>query len=211
MERPEKALDEATLAQLARPFSLEQVRYKVLTRAGDDGKAGAIFYMDARLVAERLNYVVGPECWTDEYRPLLSTGPEMAGHYFPVECALTVLGVKKVDCGSYQRDKADENAWKAAYSDAFKRVAVKFRVGAYLYAIPRLRVPVRVGQDNKVLGFTRDGEKELKQAYLRWIANENLNVFGEPLEHISVLPAGDGAAADEEADLFEFPQPQVQR
>lgn len=200
-----KELDSALMGELARPFSLDQVRYKVLTRAGDDKKAGAIFYMDARLVAERLNYVIGPEGWQDEYRPLLATGPEMAGHYFPVECALTVLGVKKVDCGVYQRNSPDENAWKAAYSDAFKRVAVKFRVGAYLYAIPRLRVEVRIGQNDKVQGFTEAGETKLREAYTRWLANENRNVFGEVLEHIAVLPAGAGAGEDDSIE-FEVPQ-----
>lgn len=206
------SLTRAQLTELGRPFALHDVRYKVLTRKGKDGKAGAVFYMDSRLVAERLNHVVGPENWYDAYTPLLKTGPEMAAHYFPVECRLTVLGIEKVDVGVYQRDKPDDLAWKSAYSDAFKRVAVKFRVGAYLYAIPKLRVPVETYEQNgqeKVKGFTEQGERELKDAYTRWLANENLNVFGDPLSHEDwTLPEGQGAG-DTTGEDIEFPAPQA--
>lgn len=207
---PRSTLDGKQLAELGRPFSLDAIRYKVLTRAGDDKKAMAAFYMDARLVAERLNYVVGPENWQDEYKPLLTSGVEMAAHYFPVECRLSVFGIEKVDVGVYQRNQPDELAWKSAYSDAFKRVSVKFRVGAYLYAIPKLRVEVNTyeqGGQTKVKGFSRAGEQELRDAYSRWLANENLNVFGAALDHVVWEQATDDPAEDEG---IEFPPPRPQ-
>jgi len=50
-----------------------------------------------------------------------------------VECTLTVLGVSKVDVGF------GEDA-KAAFSDAFKRVGVKFGIARYLYDLPKVWV-----------------------------------------------------------------------
>lgn len=198
-------LDAEALAELGRPFSPAAVKYKPLTKPGSDNKAGSAFYIDARLVAERLNAIVGPEGWQDEYKPLLATGAEMAGNFFPVECALTVLGFRKIDVGCYQRNAADDKAWKAAYSDAFKRVAVKFRVGAYLYAIPRLRAEVKTNQQGKVTGFSDAGKKYLDTAYLRWLDNPTVNTFGDPLDHgDAVLP--DDQAAGEDASI-EFPAP----
>lgn len=196
-----KQLDDAALAELARPFTLEAVKMKPLTKPGSDKKSVSSFYVDARLVAERLNYVVGPEGWEDDYLPLLKTGAEMAAHLFPVECTLTVLGIKKTDVGCYQRNTPDDKAWKSAYSDSFKRVAVKFRVGAYLYAIPRLRAEVTVGQDGKAKGFSDAGNAWLEKAYLRWLDNGEVNRFGEPLDHgDSVLPE-EQAAGDEEIEF----------
>lgn len=181
-------LTKTMLDELARPFSLAAVRYKVLTKPGTDRKSHAAFYIDARLVAERLNSVVGPENWHDTYRLIAEENPAACAQwYFPCECTLTVLGCTKVDVGVYQRNSPDELTIKASYSDAFKRAAVKFRVGAFLYAIPKLRVEVNVGDDGKAKGFSNEGETKLKQAYERWLGNASLNHFGAPLEHGDVL------------------------
>lgn len=189
-------LDAAVLAELARPFSLAAVRFKPLTNAGSDGKVAVAFYIDARLAAERLNAVVGPEGWNDSYRLIAEANPAAcASWFFPVECTLTVLGSTKVDVGVYQRATADDKTLKAAYSDAFKRAAVKFRVGAFLYAIPRLRAEANI-RNEKVQGLTAAGETYMKMAYTRWLANPKVNRFGDALDHGDVI---DEEHADETA------------
>jgi len=170
------------LDQLRRPFTTSAVRWKVQTKAGRDNKALAIYYIDARLVAERLNLVVGAGNWWDEYRVLFENEP--GAHfaaYFPVECRLTVMGVTKTDVGVYQKNVADDIALKGAYSDALKRAAVKFGIGAYLAFIPKLRASVVV-EDGKVRGFTEEGEDFMRRAYDKWL-NSELNRFGAPIDH----------------------------
>lgn len=100
----------------------------------DGTKATFLAYHDARDVMDRLDEVVGIDGWRDEYTVL--TGQAVA-------CRLSVRNpddyewVTKEDVG-YPNDpqKPEPEALKSAYSDALKRVAVKFGVGRYLYSLP---------------------------------------------------------------------------
>lgn len=192
---PETLTAEAT-RQLRRPFGANAIEYRPLGRAGKDSKVAVAFYIDARLVVSRLNQVVGAAGWTDDYEPLLRV--EAPGHYFPVQCALTVLGVTKRDVGQWRVAEVGENAWKGAYSDALKRAAVKFGVGAFLYSIPRIRVGADVdkkGTDDptkwRTLGVSREGQGNADAAYQRWLANTDLNTFGPALD-ADPYPAKEG-------------------
>jgi Rad52/22 family double-strand break repair protein len=92
-------------------------------------QAGRQFsYVTARTIMNRLDEVLGPENWWDEYAPLEKS----------VICRLTIrlpdgTIVTKVDAGGMagMSDAGDDD--KSGYSDAFKRAAVKFGVSRYLY------------------------------------------------------------------------------
>lgn len=96
------------------------------------GRGGMAFsYIDARQVMDRLDTVVGPGNWSDHY---------FAHANGAVECTLTIFGVSKSDVGYSNNPDAEpedpqfeHEPLKAAYSDAFKRAAVKFGVGRFLY------------------------------------------------------------------------------
>jgi hypothetical protein len=188
-----------SLSDLRRPFTVQAVKFKPQTVMQDKTKALASFYIDARLAAERLNTVVGAENWSDSYR-LLADGAATPALYYPVECSLRVCGVTKVDVGQGADTKLDEKAWKSAYSDALKRAAVKFGIGVYLYVLPNVWAPVRVDA-GKVKGFSEEGVKQLRSAYVRWL-DSSANTFGAALDHGDVedLPGSEGAVtADTEA------------
>lgn len=116
--------------QLTAPFKETEV-------LGRDGRGGMRFqYITARTAATRLDDVVGPGGWSTQY----AVQDTLHG---AVECQLTVLGVTKADIGypNSQRDVQEQDdptkssePLKASYSDAFKRAAVQFGVGRYLYA-----------------------------------------------------------------------------
>ncbi len=85
-------------------------------------------YITARTAMNRLDSVLGPENWWDEYIPGENS----------VICRLTVRlpdgsTLTKSDAGGYagMADQGDDD--KSGFSDAFKRAAVKFGVGRYLY------------------------------------------------------------------------------
>ena len=108
-------------AALAAPFEAQEVR----TRS-QSGRQ--IHYITARTAMNRLDSVVGPENWWDEYVPGENS----------VLCKLTVRmpdgsTLTKADAGGYagMPDQGDDD--KSGFSDAFKRAAVKFGVGRYLY------------------------------------------------------------------------------
>lgn len=113
---------------LAEPFDQKDVKFK--PQMVKNNRCLAMAYIDARLIQDRLDEVLGPENWEDNYK-LLPDGSAM--------CRLRIrLGgkwVTKHDVGSPSEQPDSGDRLKAAVSDALKRTAVKFGVGRYLYRI----------------------------------------------------------------------------
>ncbi len=108
-------------ASLAAPYHRDEV--KVRAQAGRQ-----LQYVTARTVMNRLDEVLGPEGWWDEYIPSENS----------VLCRLTIRlpdgsTLTKADAGGYagMADQGDDD--KSGFSDAFKRAAVKFGPSRYLY------------------------------------------------------------------------------
>jgi hypothetical protein len=120
---------EALTQALSAPFDPREVKFKPAVVSGN--RAMALAYIDARVIQDRLDSVVGVLGWQDEYESL----PDGS-----VVCKLRLrLGeewITKMDVGgpSEQPDEGDRR--KAAFSDALKRAAVKFGIGRYLYRLP---------------------------------------------------------------------------
>jgi hypothetical protein len=122
-------------AALAAPFEAHEVKVR-----NQNGRL--LHYITARTAMNRLDSVLGPENWWDEYVPSENS----------VLCRLTVRlpdgqTLTKSDAGGYagMADSGDDD--KSGFSDAFKRTAVKFGIARYLYrdGVPtfvRERVPV---------------------------------------------------------------------
>ncbi len=109
-------------AALAAPFQDHEVKL----RAAQGGRQ--LHYITARTAMNRLDDVLGPENWWDEFVPLANS----------VICKLTIRmpdgsTVTKADAGGYagMADQGDDD--KSGFSDAFKRAASKFGVARYLY------------------------------------------------------------------------------
>src|SRR3954470_33658 len=109
-------------AALAAPFENHEVKI----RPAQGGRQ--LHYITARTAMNRLDGVLGPENWWDEYIPSQNS----------VLCRLTLRlpdgsTVTKADAGGYagMADQGDDD--KSGFSDAFKRAAAKFGVARYLY------------------------------------------------------------------------------
>jgi hypothetical protein len=119
---------DALMQALAAPFDPREVKFKPAVVSGH--RALAMAYIDARVIQDRLDDVLGGAGWQDEYECL----PDGS-----VVCRLRLrLGdewITKMDVGgpSEQPDEGDRR--KAAFSDALKRAAVKFGIGRYLYRL----------------------------------------------------------------------------
>jgi hypothetical protein len=146
------------LKQLAAPFPASAISVKVQTKPNDKGNALCVAYIDARDVMDRLDEIVGGE-WSDDYRAAPAGG---------LECALTVCGVTRRDVGV---DDNQNNTKKAGYSDAFKRAAVKFGIGRFLYSLPKMYGRVKQFGNNFYL---EDGEEDR----LRQVVINALNGHG---------------------------------
>jgi hypothetical protein len=140
---------------LSAPFDEQEIKQRT-------GRGGMKFdYIDARIVADRLNETVGVGNWGTAFK-LIYAGPpskrtilrpqweggqkigerkdEIDFQVVAVECSLTVLGVTKADVGQALEE---EEGFKSAYSDAFKRAAVHFGIGRYLYNKDRKPQPTQ--------------------------------------------------------------------
>lgn len=114
---------------LAAPFDAGEVKWKPQAVKGN--RALAVAFIDARVVQDRLDGVLGMDGWQDTYE-LLPDGSAV--------CTLRIrIGgawVAKVDVGSPSEQPDGGDRIKAAFSDALKRAAVKVGVGRYLYRAP---------------------------------------------------------------------------
>lgn len=123
-------------ARLAAPFPREAVSWRAQTLTKDGTKALALAYIDARDVMNRLDEVIGPMNWQDSY---VETPAKR------VICTIALRAseeawVSKSD-GSGATDVEGE---KGAISGAFKRAAVRWGIGRYLYDMPdKLWVPCK--------------------------------------------------------------------
>lgn len=120
--------------KLSDPLPPNKVSWRVgqITK-NDKNKASALCYIDARDVMERLDEVVGPECWTDSYCET------------PKGRVICTISIKVNDEWVSKSDAAGDTAVEAekgAISDAFKRAAVKWGIGRYLYDVPMQWVAV---------------------------------------------------------------------
>ena len=175
---------------LRRPFTPAAVKWKVQSEMGSRGLI--VGYIDARLVIERLNLVVG-DAWTAEYEPIGRT------HMW---CHLTVFGTTRRDVG--------EGQGKALVSDALKRAAVHFGVGVSLYAIPQTimeegRGPNRLARNRKGRFYLSDAnEAFLRRRYADWLRAYGIEAFGEPFDHGDA----EGSVGDPDAVAAEVAAPE---
>lgn len=99
---------------------------EVKQRPGGAGRT--LHYITARTAMNRLDEVLGPENWWDDYAPMENS----------VMCKLSIRlpdgrVLTKQDAGGYagMADSGDDD--KSGFSDAFKRACAKFGVARYLY------------------------------------------------------------------------------
>ena len=188
----------------------------ILTRPGK-GKSGALSYVTARYVMERLDDAVGPFGWTDSYR-------EVEGGVVGT-ISLTLDGavwVPKSDVGT----PSNIEGVKGRYSDAFKRAAVKWGIGRDLYEDytipdeapqpkPKAAQPVEEPQTTApaVVGGSGLTQKQKGLLFARW---KEADIVGDQRKAFLFFVCGkhstkemDGADMDKAIAFLDNPDAQV--
>lgn len=121
---------EEITTRLAEPFEAGEVKFKPAVVSGN--RALALAYVDARVIQDRLDDVLGVVGWQDSYK-VLPDGSVMCR----LRCKIGEQWITKMDVGGQSEQPDEGDRAKAAVSDALKRAAVKFGVGRYLYRLPQ--------------------------------------------------------------------------
>lgn len=125
---------ELTLAQkLECPFPTHSVSWRIGRKSKDGKSAILLAYIDARDVMERLDRACGFENWQCRYN-LADSG-----------VLICELGIRVNGEWLWRANGAGDTqveAEKGKCSDAFKRAAVLWGIGRYLYGLPTPRVQI---------------------------------------------------------------------
>lgn len=143
--------------QLAAPFSIDEIEWRIGATSGDKSKGMALAYIDARAVMDRLDKVVGPDKWQRRY-------PFANGK------TCCEIGIKTGDDWVWKADGAgdtDHEGIKGAFSDAFKRAAVNWGIGRYLYDLEAPWIPIE--QKGRSYSIPFEEIKKLRQKYAQRI------------------------------------------
>jgi hypothetical protein len=124
-------MTDLNLTKLGEPFPPERVEWRAGSTNQDKSKALALAYIDSRAVMDRFDDAVGPENWQNDYR----TGPDGG--------VLAGIGIRIGGEWVWKWDGAENSDFegvKGGLSDSFKRAAVKWGIGRYLYDVPAIWV-----------------------------------------------------------------------
>ena len=116
---------------LKKPFPVSSLKWRIGNKNREGTKANMLVYVDARMVQDRLDEVVGVGNWQFETRSMNSVNRQ--GNTFTI---IGRLGIKINDEWIWKEDGAENSdieAAKGGISDAFKRAAVQWGIGRYLY------------------------------------------------------------------------------
>lgn len=111
-------MEQNFLDELKKPFPADAISWRIGQKSKSKPKAKMLCYIDARDVMDRLDKVCGYN-WSDSYQEVMGR----------IVCTITIGNQSRTDGAG----DTDIEAEKGGLSDAFKRAAVKWGVGRYLY------------------------------------------------------------------------------
>ena len=159
--------DNKHFEEFGKPFPASDIGWRLQYVDKDKLEGFAVPFIDARAISDRLDAVVGQNRWKDTYEQWHSSQEEVSGR--------DGTAVKKVNsqlCTIYIYDEelkewigktdgaenTDIESVKGGLSDAFKRCAVKWNIGRYLYKFE----PVWVKAKKRNRGYVIDDTERSK-------------------------------------------------
>lgn len=180
----------------------EPMPYKFRVQSSKYGKSTILSYIDSRQVQDRLDEAVGVENWGDEYRIIgdnlfcgisIKVQDENGGDKW----------VTKWDVGVESNvDKEKGNS-----SDSFKRSAVKWGVGRFLYSLKTITLKSVTHTNNKEYPAKKDGtilwDVDSLTEYCKELLEQGITddtKFSKPATKAPTKPAQKATPAPKPAD-----------
>ena len=163
--------------ELARPFAPEDLEWRIQVTSKDKTSGLAIPYVTNRAIQDRLDEVVGPENWYNDYKPWHGNGKKDAQI-----CGISIYFEGKGFITKWDgAEDSDIEPIKGGLSDSMKRSAVQWGVGRVLYKMTK-PLWVRIEQKGNSYVICDTERPKLNAAYL------------ELLDKLHQLPTSPGAA-----------------
>ena len=145
--------------ELAQPFAPEDLEWR-LQRAFEDKKRGiAVPYVTNRAIQARLDDVVGPDGWYNEYKPWHRAGQKDAQI-----CGISICFPEKGFITKWDgAEDTDIEPVKGGLSDSMKRAAVQWGIGRVLYSMDV--VWVNIEKQGKSWIIKKSERAKLDKAY----------------------------------------------
>jgi len=168
------------VGRLAAPFPPETISWRVGATTKDKSRGLALAYIDARDVQDRLDQVCGIY-W------------QVRHHHCGTDRLACDIGIKVGDEWLWRGDGAgstDVEAEKGAFSDSFKRAAVRWGVGRYLYDLDSPWVELEAKGNTHVI---KAGESTKLTRMLEGRLKIDTKAPAEPADEAIVSEAQDAA------------------
>lgn len=173
-------------AELARPFAPEDLEWR-LQKAFESrgGMVGiAVPFVTNRAIMNRLDAVVGPENWYNDFKPWHAAGKKEAQI-----CGISIFFEGKGFITKWDgAEDSDIEPIKGGLSDSMKRAAVQWGIGRVLYNMDA--VFVEVEQRGKSWVIKKDQRAKLDKAYMDML--KTLKLEAAPADGVQSLLTGGG-------------------
>lgn len=156
---------EEIIKRLREPFSSKEIEWKIQVTTQDKARGMAVAYLDARAIQKRLDEVVGPFDWKNEY----SAWQDKAQI-----CGISIYNTERNEwVTKYDgAENSDIEPIKGGLSDSFKRAACVWGIGRYLYQMDG--VWLEVEPKGKSFAIKQNQYSKLESEYNQVVAQ----IFG---------------------------------
>lgn len=150
--------------RLTAPFEAKDVEWRIQQTTQDKSRGLAVAFITSRAIQKRLDETVGPFHWKTEFSPwhqIVNKGSQL--------CALSIYDEERKEWVTKTdgAENSDIEPVKGGLSDSFKRAAVQWGIGRYLYSMGAVWVDVE--QKGKNCYITEAGRKTLDARYAQML------------------------------------------
>lgn len=197
MEQTMKTTNEIHAA-LAMPFAAEDLEWRLQTAFENSMQGIAVPYVTNRAIQNRLDEVIGPQNWYNEYKPWHGTGKREAQI-----CGISIYFEGRGFITKWDgAEDSDIEPVKGGLSDSMKRAAVQWGIGRVLYNMDT--VYVNIEKKGKSYIIKPSERAKLDKAYLNMLTKLKLTAAAPCGVQSLLTPQRAPASAEKSA----VPQPE---
>ena len=190
MEEAKKTASEIHAA-LAMPFAAEDLEWRIQMAFESSMQGIAVPYVTNRAIQNRLDEVVGPQNWYNEYRPWHGTGKREAQI-----CGISIYFEGRGFITKWDgAEDSDIEPVKGGLSDSMKRAAVQWGIGRILYNMDTVFVGIE--KKGKSYVIKPSERAKLDRAYMDMLSKLKLKAAAPGGVQSLLTPQRAPGAADD--------------